>query len=731
MRTPVSPRSFTLASTGHLSGLARVFAIALLGAVATAGCDGCQDVVTPINDDDGDLPIGELEHRVLGYVGDDPYALFQGDLGELHFTWKTATGLPVAGDNLDVSVAGDAAAITPGSYITDVGGGIAVAVAATNNEGHVTVKVQATDIDGTIQEVVVTVRVDEDPAANLVVTVESEARIAVTSATVRVLAGSNPPTCESLLNGSPAPNAQATATFTPIPSTQEFANMPTGATAVVLADGLNADGVIVARGCSSLVGMIGGVDNDVTVVLNQDPTVLEGDYDVLMHMYLGDALPSPYDETVDLITALLADPAGYALFIALREVDRFTGFTSFVTRDGVEMRYRDLEADPANFPTWSFAREELDQLLTNQLGQVYTDVTNVGAGIRDVVSDFEVGARFTLENSDTENGLIVSETWRDMVLYWPLPCADGDLACARIPLNLEDAELAPVTTVYAATWQYEPIDGHIERFPVTTDAHGLNIRYGAFLLAILEQVVFPSLPEGVAGDSFGDVLTNLVGCTNIAASLFDDPTAQSFVETVCEGALNFAGQQIEEQLIGLQIDATNPELGEEGLSSGGTLALYDDDADLVTEIVDEYNYNVGWYYPNDPSASDDISAPITGAGVRDRLDCSSDDVCADAGLAGFVCAPQPHYLEIARIDLGCSRAKGDLTGGTVCTGDSQCASNLCAPVGIAGALQCFNACDEITDCGAGQVCNAVGGALDLDDVLDGLGSASASGCTAP
>lgn len=708
----------------------RLLALALFAASLAAACDGCQEPLAPVPDEPLPVGGGKDEPRALTYVGDDPLVVYRGDSALLRFTWKTISGLPVAGDAVTISLQGDSISVEGASFTTDLGGGIEVPVTAGLVDGETTVIARASDLDGSVREDSVVVRVTINPASGLQVTVVSDARIPLSTAQARVFIGNSPPTCTSLAGDGPEPNAQLTPTFSPLPSTQTFADLPTGTRAVVVAEGKNARGVVVAWGCTDAGVLPGGGVVPVTVTLAQDPTVLEGDYDVLMHMALGDALPSPYDSTVDLVTALLADPAGYATYVALRQIDREAG-TTFVTDDnGVEKTYRELEeetlANPNAHPTWAFGRENLDLLLADQLGQAYVDITNVGAGIRDVVTDFEVGGRFTLADS-TPGALEVNEAWRELVLYWPLPCADGDLACARRPLSLEDASLAPVVTTYAASWAHAPVDGHIERFAVTTDPHGLNVRYGAFLLAILEQVVFPSLPDGIAGDSFGDVLGNVVGCANIAASLFDDPIAGFFIESMCESGVQLAANEIEERLLALQVDATNPELGEEGLAAGGSFALVDDDADLTTELVKEYDFAVAWYDPASPAATADISAPIRGDGLRALSACTDDAACE----AGFSCQPRGSYLKVARVELGCSRTQGALAGGLACSSDGECESGLCAPVGPAGARQCFAACDAINDCGLGQICSDAGGRVSLDGMLAGLGEVAVPGCAAP
>lgn len=695
---------------------------ALALTLGAAACDGCAEPLSPTGDG---LPIDDVdaERHVLAYVGDNPVVLYRGASTLLHFTWKTESGLPVAGDELSVAVEGAAVTLTTASVVTDQGGGADVRVNAGATDGEALIIASAVDVDGTVDEVRVTVRVQEDPAGALVVTVRSESRIPITSATARVLVGTNPPTCVQLALG-PEPAAQASADYSVVPGSHTFEDLQAGKKATVIADGRAANGFVVARGCADAGVIAGGQELPVTVVLTQGETIIAGDYEVLQHVALGDALPAPYDATVDLISALLGNPAGYAIYVVLREVDNQIG-TSMVSTGGVPHRFRDLEQNPAAFPLWRNASNALDGLLADRLGQTYVDVTNVGAGVRDVVSDFEIGARLNVE--ETATGLTVEERWTDVVLYWPLPCDEGDLACARRPLTLDDLELAPVVTGYGAAVAHSPVTGETERFTVSTDPHGLEVRYGALLLAILEQVVFPSLPADIAGDSFGDVLINLVGCEDIGQSLSSDPFVQGIVSGICMGTLNYAAGEIEDQLLALEVGAVNPELGEEGLSAGGSMVLVDRDHDLTAEIVDDYLYNVAWNYPNDPTATADIAAPINGDGVRARTACVDDAVCG----AGSVCVARGSYLKVAVLELGCERPKGAKNGGESCAADNDCASGLCEPVGVAGALACYEACNANADCAAGLLCGSDGGTLDLDAVLPGLGDLAVPGCAAP
>jgi hypothetical protein len=234
--------------------------------------------------------------------------------------------------------------------------------------------------------------------------------------------------------------------------------------------------------------------------------------------------------------------------------------------------------------------------------------------------------------------------------------------------------------------------------------------------------VFPSLPGDIAADNFGDLLSNIVGCSNVAASLVDDPFVQDLVSGVCEAALDVAGDQIEQQLLDLEVGAT--EVGQQGLAAQGVFDLVDADQNLQTELLLGYRFNVQWFDPNDPDASNDIAAPITGDGRRAWPVCSSDDACS----AGETCQARGSYLRVAQVELGCNDNIGTVAGGGACQGDDECQAGLCTPIGANSALICAQTCAASADCAAGLTCNEAGTLFSLDSVMDGLGDVPFPAC---
>jgi hypothetical protein len=220
-----------------------------------------------------------------------------------------------------------------------------------------------------------------------------------------------------------------------------------------------------------------------------------------------------------------------------------------------------------------------------------------------------------------------------------------------------------------------------------------------------------------------------VNCNAVATSITGGNGGgfETILEAACGGGLTLAANFAENELIGLRVDASNPQLGEEGLQATGTFVLSDSDRNTEVETLKDFNFELGWYFPNNPGQTLDISSPITGAGRRARATCTDDSVCG----GGQVCRPEPSYLKIAAVKFGCAPVIGSLAGGAACTTDTQCASGMCDPVGLAGALVCFEACDAVSDCAVGLTCDEAAGLVDLDTTLAGLGDVVVQGCAAP
>lgn len=722
-------------------------ALLLLPLVVGIGCDGCTDPLSstdpdsPFNPLDPDLD-GAKEPRALSLEGGSPVIAYRGTTVNLAFkvigesTFEPKSGIP-----LTITSEGFAATVIGSSFTTGANGIATVPVRADLFDGSLTVTAAMEDVDGTIETAVAVVTIVENPAAVLKVAVSSMTRIPVTTATAHIYVSAGAPTCEVLLAQQAAPPATLTGTFTAIPQTQTYADQPTGRRASVLVFGHGANGATVARGCAATDRLNGGVDNLLTVALTQDDTVITGDYDVLMSAALGQALPEPYDTGVDVISGLLSNPAGYALFFIMQQADILSVGTTLetVAQDGaVGGLWNTLQAALNNQLRTTFGPANCAVSATDDIDCRYDQVRAVGAALRDVVTDFEIGGRFEI-TEPTPGVYEIQERWLDAVVEWPLPCAPGDEACTRRAISMDTVQAGALAAIYGADIVSAPLGTDTERYTVSTDPHGFDLNYGALILAILNQVVFPALPIQFDPDGPGpqapraprtirEVLGGLVNCNNVATSITGGNSSgfETVIEAACGGGLTLAANFAENQLLDLSVDASNPQLGEEGLQATGTFVLSDSDRNTEVETLKDFNFQLGWYFPANPGQSLDISSPITGAGRRARVTCTDDSVCG----GGQVCTPAGSYLKIAAVTFGCSRTIGSLAGGAACTTDAQCGSGMCDPVGLGGALVCFEACDSPADCSMGLTCSEAAGLVDLDTTLNGLGDVLVQGCAA-
>lgn len=702
--------------------------------------NGGEDTDLPIGQGDGDQTgdgdgdtIGDVIGDGDGDVAPDPvYAL----------TVVTGPVTLIPGETADVTlqvVDEDGAAIdgaTIALALDNISAGLSATSVVTGSTGRAQVQLEGvaagtatlTATTPYAQTLTVPVTVEIPPFGNVNVSLVDETRIEVTSTVLYAWYGDTAPTCATVADGA-APPASVQVTVGALPTTHQLTDVAHGAEVTIVAVSHGNADLVVASDCREGLAVVGGQTTSATLTLTQNPTTLDGDYDVLMHLQLGDALPDPYEGYVGTATAVLSDPAGYAAYQALKAVDDQLG-TSFIAWDQAETppyaSYDEVSSNPGTFGTWGVARDYIDAELASRLGQPYDDVTTVGGDLRDVVTDFEVGSRF--EVTETAPGEVqVTERWNALVFEWSLGCADGDVACARHAVQTEDLQLSATDVTYGGLVDRIPSETETERFLLRGSAHSMSFRYGAVVTAAMEQVVFPSLPGGLAADDLGGVLANLIDCSEVGAALANAIGfgTSGMYEGFCDTGIALAASEIENQVVALELGNDNPQLAakdHEGAFAGGQLYLLDADHDLVSEQVREFTWLLAWNDPEDPFASVDIQVPMTGEGRSAASRCVSDSACG----AGESCQPIAHYLKVADAEMDCRQAVGSLGGEQACNSDTQCASDLCV-ADQDGVNVCFAACESADSCSLGS-CGPATDVVDLDAVMDGLGGATAMAC---
>jgi hypothetical protein len=673
------------------------------------------------SEDAGAPDTGEPEARVLTFDGTSPVALYFGSSRDLRFTLRSISGANIAGESVRFSFLGTGGMLSAPSAVTDVNGVATVRFDAGAVAGGGTVTADADFASSATVEI----RIGEDPDADLIVDVATNARIPLSSADAMIYVGpaATVPTCAQLLAAVTPPAPTFNATYTTFPGSQTFANLLSGSTVTVIAHGENAQGVLVARGCSEGVRLVGGTGTHILVTLEQLPAQLDGDYDALLLLDIGATFPPPYGTTIVLITEFLSDPAGWVVYQTLAELDQQLG-TSFIewtppTGPTRPATFPEVLANRAIFNVWQLGRDLLHNFLVQELGQAYVDFTLIGADVAHAVRSFEVGAGYTITSTGAPGRVVIDEEWKALVFQWQLGCPLGDLGCARraVQLSGPNAHLAPAQATYGATIIYTPttipVPGESERYTLILDDHAMNLRYGAMVLLVLNTIVFPNLPPPLNGNNLTQVIGNLVNCPDVAIQLEAATGLPAvFFEGVCNTGVAAAATYIENQLLQLDSSST-PGLV---VGGGGEIVLVDHDRDLATELVESVLTFASW------STGQAIATNITGDGRRAAVDCSTDADC----LLGTLCVPIGSYLKVRDTELDCRRPVGMGLAASPCTLDADCASGLCFDAGGPTNI-CFGACAGAGSCAIGT-CVADAAAIDLNALLMGLGDASTAAC---
>jgi hypothetical protein len=676
------------------------------------------------------------EARVLAFEGTSPVVVFYGSTTPLLFKVSRPNGAPVAGVTVVTSSSGTGAALNVSQATTDSGGVARFQVVT----GLVDGQLDVTASSDRAPDVTIRVQVRVNPEGALALTVTSATRIPVLTATAQLWVAPEPPTCDAVMAASPPPVPTLTHDFPALPGQRTFTGLPTGHKVTVLVSGRN-NLAQVGVGCVEGAAIVGGGTTPVAVTLEQEPTAYAADYDVLMGIALGNVLPEPYESAVGTVTAILADPAGWAVYQALVQADAFFVFTTFTYWDvngvSVQASYQDVSTHPEVFNTWRTARGIVDTMLANQLGQAYVDVTTASGDIRTTVTNFEVGARYHLAEAPASRPPHeVTESWNDLVFTWRYGCAPGDVGCARRPVALDDPELAPAATTYRVAISHAPLAGpppETERFQVLPEPHAFMLRYGAVILIALNEVVFPNLPASVAGDSLTEVVTNLVDCASLGAQLATSVGFGSAAtwEGFCTDGIALGVGAAEGQLLALTAGGSPTLVGRDssGVAGGGEYFLLDRDHDVATELLRDLTMYVAWYDPAN-GTSTEVNSPITGHGRLAASGCVVDGDCA----AARVCQPVPSYLEVRAVEMDCRRHVGASAGMASCVAHADCAAGFCVGLTSSGGTVthgfCYLACSG-TSCAAPAACVPDGASYDLTPVREGLGEASAACCVAP
>jgi hypothetical protein len=531
----------------------------------------------------------------------------------------------------------------------------------------------------------------------------------------------SPPDCINLRTVTTLPTTPLVNTMTTLPGAYTFPDITAGMMVLPYVRGYSASNTLVAIGCTAAAKVTGGAPTVFDFNLEQLPSVLDGDYDVLASIDVGSALPEPFGTDMATLTGVLQNPAGVLAYYMLKAIDDSALHPGLLSNATLA----DLLDDTVSNPTWSLIWPFIDTLLQQPATQsAYKNMKDTGAVMDALLHSFEVGLRLKLARVGNSSSFNVDETWNAVVLTWALGCTTGgDLGCARRALTLADNSMSPVTVHYSAVMTPAPDSSSTERFLISGAPHNLSVRYGTLLLLSLQKMVYPSLCADCT--SLGGVLAYLFDCGKVGQVLYDNLLVPGLGTHIlsgkeqgagfCTSALSLAADLIDQQIQGLGNDTTQLQTPQ-----NATFYLVDSNGDLKADQVRDLHMDLQW-------DSGYALSPSVGHGRRAATNCTGDNSCT-AGVES--CQPVPHYLQIKAIEMTCLHWVGTTPGGSACGDNSQCRSGICVKVTGASSGTCYAACQDNGDCGAitGAVCEPDRVSIDLNASVAGLGKAPAAGC---
>lgn len=345
--------------------------------------------------------------------------------------------------------------------------------------------------------------------------------------------------------------------------------------------------VELAFGCTDMNPEINeGSSVDVTVDLRDYLPRLQGAYEATHTIRINEAvcpesgpgvLPENVCTAIDLIGRLATDPASFLIGQGQGDQGLIGLIVDFLPDDGL---LGDLKSAIENFTSnetvSGIARDQLNDFFSDWLNEnapewVQNSV-NITGDIFDTLSELEVVGiiRITEEAVPSlDNGEVVGlleevdgvkpgqQVWETIKVNWTGECDPGDSSCREREFSAADLGAGGSVVEGRFTGSVVTVtteDG--DRFALVIDPHSLSLNYGTLALGIIENVVLPSIFDGVTTleGAIDALLTNVVdgddGCQGLANFFNEDEssTVNSIAKNLCEQLIQSAGDGVREFL---------------------------------------------------------------------------------------------------------------------------------------------------------------------------------------
>jgi hypothetical protein len=334
-----------------------------------------------------------------------------------------------------------------------------------------------------------------------------------------------------------------------------FVNLPNGRGYTVVSLGLIREDLPMAFGCNDEAPEISeGFDAEVTVVMEERRPSVEGSYPIETRVDLLDALPEPWATNLTTLGRIFAEPE--ALVVDLLLGDPNDPSDGFLGGAG-ELLDNPLVRGWIEDGVGSLLAGLFDQL--DGLEQIF----RVGGAIYDTVSRFTLRGDLVIVGEPGEAGALVGENlhrYHTLVLNWDVNCGPNDPPeCGQIVIDMgERRDLGTFSGEFEGALRRTQAQDYLE-----VGRHSFSFNYGALLLSVVEQLVFPAI-FGPDVDSTRELWEELIDCQDLADGIFDPVQDQALNQLIFEGcgeALGELDRLVVELIVGNAVEVPNLTFG--------------------------------------------------------------------------------------------------------------------------------------------------------------------------
>ena len=409
-----------------------------------------------------------------------------------------------------------------------------------------------------------------------------------------------------------------------------FINLPTAQDYIAVGLAETDAGLVTVYGCSDMYSAdTPGSDRELTVVLEEVPILVAGNYDITSNFDLTSALPRgerdamgnfvdgrELGDWIDLVILLFQDPGQLLVQELLPIVENLGGIS---VPDGLE----------------AVAAGIVNDLIESQAPDWVNNALTVGGDVSDLLTNLQLEGELIIVDEPDADGQINGDNdehnYAALSFAWRLPCVQAGMdpsECGKSTVSFQ--QLGRPDLAISANWTgtVVPCEGANGEC-LQINLHGLTVPYGEIALAIIEGWVLPEFfgPSVDSLDAFIDnVLLNWLldfysnsetgmqqpltetGCAGVGQALGNWTDFGSIVETIGEFGCNEGKDALIDLVRGEAADLTLDTQDNLLLETAEPCRMLDSDGDLRYDMIGDggiesarCNWNIRFQWnDNDP-----------------------------------------------------------------------------------------------------------------------------------